>query len=120
MDPLLPIRAVRCGPVIAVRRASAASGVGAVGYGGDVEVQEELLLSGWPVGLTLDGRGERTDVRLPSDGRFGSFAAFLPASLPVEVLTGDILEDGRGMRLAVSSVVRTQGVLKVLAQQLTV
>lgn len=117
---LLPIRAVQCSTVLALRRPTASDDVGVAAYGGDVPDQEAVLASGWPAGISLDGRGERTDVRLPADTRFGSFAVYLPLTFPADIRTGDLLQDASGMRLLVSSAIRVHGAIKALAQQVTV
>lgn len=75
-DHLLPLTVVICTDVVSLHRPSGPVGFGQVeGYGGDIPDAETVLTSGWPVNLSLDERGERTDAHLPSDSRFGSFVS---------------------------------------------
>lgn len=118
---LLPATAVRCNAVISVRRPTASNAVGVVeGYQGNVVASEETILAGWPCALTLDGSGDRNEVRLPSDGRLGSFAAWLPVSLPMLPQSGDFLVAEDGRRIQVNAVMRQDGIIRVRGVQLTV
>jgi hypothetical protein len=103
MQPILPILAVDCNRTINVLRPQQQTGVGAVGYGGDTDANETLLMQGWPASLLQGTKGEKNEVNLPGDVRNPWWQMLMPAFSGVVLQSADIVTDDIGRRYIISS-----------------
>jgi hypothetical protein len=91
----------RCDRVLTVKRASQVAG----SYSGDIRGNETTLLTAWPA-VRVDGtKGQANAAGLPGDVREPWWSMILPASVPVQIRSSDIIEDDQAqpMRYIVSS-----------------
>lgn len=103
MQPILPILAVDCNRTINVLRPQQQTGVGAVGYGGDIDSNETALMTGWPASVLQGTKGEKNEVNLPGDVRNPWWQILMPAFPGVVLQSADIITDDIGRRYIVSS-----------------
>ena len=99
----LPILLIECNRLINLLRPQQISGVGAVGYGGDVDVNESVLMTAWPASVLIGGRGDKNEVNLPGDTRNGGFLVLLPYFTGVIIRTDDIITDDQKRRFIVQT-----------------
>ena len=99
---LLPIFAVECNRTINVYRPQQQTGIGAVGYGGDTDANETLLMQQWPASLLRGSKGDRNGVNLPGDVRSPWWEILLPYA-GVQIRTDDVITCDLGRRYIVSS-----------------
>ena len=99
----LPILLVECNRTINVIRPQQISGVGAVGYGGDTDANETVLMTAWPASVLLGGRGEKSEVSLPGDGRNGGFIVLLPYYPSVTIRSDDLITDDLNRRFVIQT-----------------
>ncbi|UQV43443.1 hypothetical protein KIV45_15865 [Janthinobacterium lividum] len=114
---LLPILAVECNRTINILRPQQQTGVGAVGYGGDTDDNETLLMQAWPASVLQGAKGEKNETNLPGDVRSPWWAVLLPALPGVLLRTADIITDDLGRRLLVSSAELTDMGWRITAMQ---
>ncbi|MDO8039502.1 hypothetical protein [Janthinobacterium sp. SUN137] len=114
---LLPILAVECSNIITVLRPQQQTGIGAVGYGGDVDANETPLLIDWPASVLQGAKGEKNETNLPGDVRSPWWAVLLPALPGLLLHTADIITDNLGRRLVVSSAELTDMGWRITAMQ---
>lgn len=114
---LLPILAVECNRTINILRPQQQTGVGAVGYGGDTDDNETLLMQAWPASVLQGSKGEKNETNLPGDVRSPWWAVLLPALPGVLLRTADIITDDLGRRLLVSSAELTDMGWRITAMQ---
>jgi len=100
---LLPIGLVECPRTVNLVRPAVPTGVGALGYGGDVESTEVPLLTGWPGALVLAGGGGANEVGLPGDVKTPSWTLYIPAVADVTLQTSDIVTDDLERRYIVTA-----------------
>jgi hypothetical protein len=103
MQPILPILAVDCNRTINVLRPQQQTGLGAVGYGGDIDANETPLMTGWPASVLQGTKGEKNEVNLPGDVRNPWWQILMPAFPGVVLQSADIITDDIGRRYIVSS-----------------
>jgi hypothetical protein len=91
----------RCDRVLTVKRASQVAG----SYSGDIRGNETTLLTAWPAVCVYGTKGQANAAGLPGDVREPWWSMILPASVPVQIRSSDIIEDDQAqpMRYIVSS-----------------
>ena len=102
-QPLLPILAVECNRTVNVLRTQQETGVGALGYGGDTDANETLLMQQWPASVLQGTKGEKNDASLPGDTRSPWWSILLPAFPGITLRSSDIITDDLARRYAISS-----------------
>lgn len=117
MQQTLPILAVDCNRTINVRRPQQQSGVGAVGYGGDIDSNETPLMTGWPASVLQGTKGEKGEVNLPGDVRNPWWQILFPAFPGINLRTSDIVTDDMQRRYVISSAELTDLGWRLTAQQ---
>lgn len=103
MPALLPILAIVCNQTIDILRPQQQPGVGALGYGGDIDANETALMTAWPASVVQGTKGERSDVNLPGDVRTPWWLIMIPALPSVILRSGDIIKDDLSRRYVISS-----------------
>ena len=103
MQQALPILLVQTNRIINVLRPATQSGVGAIGYGGDIVSTETTLMSAWPASVLQGTKGEKNPTGLPMDERNPWMSVLLPHYTGVTIRTSDILTDDLGRKMLVSS-----------------
>ena len=99
----LPILAVQCNRVISVLRPTQPTGVGAVGYGGDIVGTEAVLMQGWPASVLQGSKGEKNPAGIPGDERLPWWELLFPSFPGVILNTSDVITDDLGRRYIISS-----------------
>lgn len=99
----LPVLLVQCNRIIKIARPQQQAGVGALGYGGDTDSNETVLMTSWPCSLLQGTKGERGAVNLPGDVRDPWWALLLPSFSGVTLRSGDIVKDDLSRRYVISS-----------------
>jgi hypothetical protein len=85
---------------VSFSRPQTQEGVGAVGYGGHVQVEEILMGRDIPASIQLRKEGRANEAGLPADARAGNWQIFM--RLPKgAVLNRDIITDDEGIRYQV-------------------
>lgn len=113
----LPILCVSCNTVVDVLRPQQQAGVGALGYGGNIDSTETPLMQQWPASVLQSGSGEKADSILPGDVKTPSFSVLLPRFQSVVIRTGDIIKDNLERRFIVRSAELTDLGWRLMAQQ---
>lgn len=101
-EPNKPPLCVECNTTITAVRPQALAPSPSF-YGGDQQVGFTPLLSGWPASVLQAYRGERGEVRLPSDTRMPWFAILLPVFSGVTLEAADKVTDAVGRTYTLSS-----------------
>ncbi|MDB6104047.1 MAG: hypothetical protein JWO52_4046 [Gammaproteobacteria bacterium] len=106
-QPLLPLICVDCSRKLKVSRASEAPAEGALPYSGlsSPSVLPDILGTTdhpWPASILMGGRVQ-SSTGLPAGVREAAWSVLLPPSVPVTILSGDILTDDLGRRFTVES-----------------
>lgn len=114
---LLPILAVECNRTINILRPQQQTGVGAVGYGGDTDANETLLIQAWPASVLQGTKGEKTEAALPGDVRSPWWVVLLPHAVGVTLRTNDIITDELARRYIISSAELTDAGWRMTAMQ---
>lgn len=111
-------RAVRCNHRVTVKRPDGGT-AGDAYYGGDVRSNEVTLITSWPAAVVQGRSGPQNEVGLPGDVRSPYWTIYLPASVPVQIRSSDVIEDDQTipMRYIVSSVETTALGLRIAAMQ---
>jgi hypothetical protein len=114
----LPIFVVGCNRTVDILRPQQASGVGAVGYGGNIAATETPLVTQFAASILQGTKGEKSPVDLPGDVRIPWWAVLLPV-LPggVSLRTGDIINDDMARRYIISSAELTDLGWRITAMQ---
>jgi hypothetical protein len=99
----LPILVVQCNRTLNFTRPSQPTGVGAVGYGGDVSSTETALMTAWPASVLMSRGGRQPDASLPADAPGGGWEILFPQWAPVVLRPGDIATDETGRRYLFSA-----------------
>ena len=115
-QPLLPILAVDCNRTIDIKRPQQQTGIGAVGYGGDTDANETLLMQQWPASVLQGTKGEKSGTNLPGDMRSPWWVILLPY-IGVQIKTDDIVTDEKGVRYVTSSTELTDLGWRITAMQ---
>lgn len=114
---LLPILAVGCNRTIDVLRPQQQTGVGAVGYGGNTDESEAMLMQQWPASVLQGTKGEKSEANLPGDVRNPWWAILLPYFTGVTLRSDDIITDDLGRRYIISSAELTDAGWRLTAMQ---
>jgi hypothetical protein len=99
----LPITAVQCNHTLNMTRPAQPTGVGAVGYSGDIAATETALMTGWPASVLMSRGGRQPDASLPADASGGGWEILFPQWAPVVLRPGDIATDETGRRYLFST-----------------
>lgn len=99
----LPILLVECNRILNILRPQQQTGVGAQGYGGDIDGNETPLMTGWYASVLLGTKGEKIDAGLPNDTRSASWIILMPAYPGVILRSSDIVTDELARRYLISS-----------------
>lgn len=113
----LPILCVECNRTIKIMRPQQQTGVGAVGYGGDIAANETVLMSGWPASVLQGTKGEKGDSVLPGDTRNPWWSILLPSFAGVTIRSRDVITDDLNRRYVVSSAELTDLGYRLTAMQ---
>src|SRR5450830_590971 len=117
MQLTLPILMVQCNRTVNFLRAPAAAGVGALGYGGITEENEQTLMSGWPASVLQGTKGEKGDAVLPADTKTPWWNILVPAYPGVVLRSSDIATDDLDRRYTISSAELTDAGWRLTAMQ---
>jgi hypothetical protein len=101
MQALLPINGVECNRIVTITRPTVPLTPGENGYGG--LPGGATLMQACPCSILAGGRMEANKNALPLDTRSPSYQILIPALPGVELRIGDIVDDDRGVRLALTS-----------------
>jgi hypothetical protein len=100
LPPMERALCVLTNAVIDVLRPSGPNNAGLNGYGGIIDEGLEVVLSGWPVQVTvLSGGGQGA---LPADGGRSSSSVLFPVT-PAAIKASDLLQDDAGTRYVVKT-----------------
>ena len=99
----LPILLVACNRTISIKRPQQQTGLGAVGYGGNVDATETALMTAWPASVLQGTKGEKGGIALPGDTRDPWWTILLPHFAGVTLRSGDIITDDLSRRYVISS-----------------
>lgn len=104
MQPLLPIQAVECNRVVTVYRPQQQAGVGAVGYGGNTQINQTAIITAFPASILINSKADKGPVNLPGDTRSAWWNLLLPPIPSTVVIEdADIVIDDLGNRYTVSA-----------------
>lgn len=104
MQPLLPILGVECNRTVSIVRPTKPRTPGANDYGG-YEIADVLTIAlNLPISALSGGRMENNQFKLPLDTRSPSFTLLIPNLPEIDLRIGDLVDDNRGVRLALTSV----------------
>lgn len=117
MQTALPILLVQCNRTVNVLRPQQQTGVGAVGYGGDVDSNETEMMHQWPAAVLQGTKGEKNDSQLPGDTRSPWWAILLPHYAGVTLRSADIITDDLARRYVISSAELTDLGWRITAMQ---
>jgi len=117
MQLTLPILMVECNRTINVMRPQQQTGIGAVGYGGDTDANETLLMQGWPASVLQGTKGEKSETHLPGDVRMAWWSILMPQYAGVVLRSDDIITDDLSRRYVVSSAELTGAGWRITAMQ---
>lgn len=117
---LLPVIVVECNRTAKITRQQAQTGVGAVGYGGNVPSQEVDVLGApgafWPASILFGGKSQQ-GVGLPAGVKNIGWRILLPPSVPITIKAGDIVTDDLGRRYAIDGAELTDLGWRINAQE---
>lgn len=117
---LLPVIVVECNRTAKITRQQAQTGVGAVGYGGNVPSQEVDVLGApgafWPASILFGGKSQQ-GVGLPAGVNNIGWRILLPPSVPITIKAGDIVTDDLGRRYAIDGAELTDLGWRINAQE---
>lgn len=113
----LPILLVQCNATADFLRPQQQTGVGALGYGGDVDANEIMLMQQWPCSILQGTKGEKGGINLPGDARDPWRAILVPAFAGVNLRSGDIVKDNLANRYVISSAELTDLGWRITAMQ---
>lgn len=99
----LPIMTVKCNRTLRILRPQQQSGVGAVGYGGNIDAVETVLMQDWPASVLAGTKGDKSEANLPGDVKSAWWAILLPSFAGVLLRSDDIITDDLDRRYVVSS-----------------
>ncbi|PUA19584.1 hypothetical protein [Glaciimonas sp. PCH181] len=117
MQLTLPILMVECNRTINILRPQQQTGIGQVGYGGDTDANETILMQGWPASVLQGTKGEKTEIGLPGDVRTPWWAILLPSFSGVVLRSADIITDELSRRYVISSAELTDAGWRLTAMQ---
>lgn len=117
MQDTLPIYCVQCNRTLSAYRVSMDNAVGQIGYGGDTQQTEALLMQNWPASVLQGTKGEQNDAKLPGDVRTPWWAILMPDYNGILLRTSDILKDELGRRYIISSAELTDMGWRLTAMQ---
>ena len=96
MDLPAPIQVVNCNRVLTFSRPSGQN-PGPSYYGGDIAATETPLLTAWPAAVAAKGKRQSGEVRLPGDMDLPWYEILLPPSVPVQLLSMDVVMDDQAI-----------------------
>ena len=101
---LLPVVAIECNRRIRIVRTPPLTGSGVLGYSGIIDPVDVLGTADslWPASI-LQGGKPLPAVNLPSDVKDAGWKILLPISVPLQILSADLIEDDTGRGFAVTS-----------------
>jgi hypothetical protein len=114
---ILPILAVQCTNTLNILRPQQQEGLGQVGYGGDLDSNEIMLMQQWPASVLQGTKGEKDGAILPGDVRLPWWAILVPAYPGVVIRTADIITDDLDRRFIISSAELTDMGWRMTAMQ---
>lgn len=117
LQQLLPIFMVDCNRTVNVLRPQQQAGVGALGYGGDVDANETPLMTAWPASVLKGSKGEKGEVQLPGDARNPWWEILMPHFTGVTIRPGDIVTDDLSNRYVISGAELTDLGWRMIAMQ---
>lgn len=117
MQDTLPIYCVQCNRTLSMYRVSMDSAVGQVGYGGDTQQTEVMMMQNWPASVLQGTKGEQNEAKLPSDVRSPYWAILMPDYPGIVFRTSDILKDELGRKYIISSAELTDMGWRLTAMQ---
>jgi hypothetical protein len=110
MQETLPILAVLCNRQVRIGRMPNDTGAGYQGYSGVVRSEETDVLgtagaegsfsSGWPASILMGGRSDG-GTTLPSGVKQSGVVMLLPATVPIQIVESDIVQDDLGRDYAI-------------------
>jgi hypothetical protein len=106
-EPLLPTNGVQCNRRIRLTRPTGTPFAGANPYGGYDPLEVEEILLECPASILDKGRPSTGGFKLPLDVGMPRTIILIPLLPNVEPRIGDLLDDDRGVRLALYSVEKT-------------
>lgn len=106
-EPLLPTNGVQCNRSVRLTRPSGTHLAGANPYGGYDPLDVEEILLNCPVSILDKGRPASAGFKLPLDVGMPRTIILMPFLPNVEPRIGDLLDDDRGVRVALYSVEKT-------------
>ena len=127
---LLPIQAIECNSLVRVIRQNGQAGVGALGYNGlcgGTELNSTALIGGkasnanipasyWPASILLGGKANSNDMT-PSSVKNAGWRILLPASLPVQLKSADIVLDNNNKKFIIEAAELTDMGWRINAQE---
>lgn len=120
MQPMLPILVVETNRTISIFRPQKQLGIGALGYGGNTQYNQEPTLVNFPASVLQGTKGEVGPAKLPGDTRLPWFYVLMPAIPGGElVLNNDLIVDDLGRRYITSSTELTDLGWRITATQAT-
>ncbi len=117
MQLTLPILVVECNRTVSILRPQQQTGVGAVGYGGDTDANETLLMQGWSASVLQGTKGEKSETNLPGDVRNPWWSILMPQYTGVVLRSDDIITDDLSRRYVISSAELTDFGWRLTAMQ---
>lgn len=99
----MPIMTVKCNRTVRILRPQQQAGVGVVGYGGNIDSEETVLMQGWPASVLAGTKGDKSETNLPGDVKAAWWAILLPAFAGVQIRSDDIITDDLNRRYVISS-----------------
>lgn len=117
IDDIAPPQLTRCNRRVTLLRTLNTPKAGLMPYGGTTAGNEAPRFMCWPASVLEKSKGDRGDMGLPGDKKFGNVEMILPVSLPDVPRTSDIITDDLSRRFVVTSAEQTFMGWRVLAQQ---
>jgi len=116
MEPIVPTNGIECNRMVSLIRPNQTYSAGNNSYGGFDSTNIIQILQNCPVGiLQATGKRNKNDFSLPLDTGEPAYIVYIPALPDVEPRIGDLMDDDRGVRIALTSVEKTSLGFRCLA-----
>jgi hypothetical protein len=119
-DPIAPVNGFLCNRIVNINRPIASYSPGGNSYGGyETDNILQIMLQA-PISVLEHGKGIPNSFNLPLDTKSPRYILMIPALPGVELRIGDLIDDDRNVRLAITNVELTEFGFRCLADSVEV
>jgi len=119
-EPIAPVNGVLCNRIVNITRPIADYSPGANPYGGYEKNNILTIMESAPISVLQKGRGSTNAYKLPLDTKSPGYILMVPALPGVELRIGDLIDDDRGVRIALTNVEKSEFGFRCLADSVEV